>query len=488
MRRFSAVMLPVLLVAMLATACSGGNSGGTSSSSGKQVQVWLTTPDRSKLLQQEESLKLTKAKDSDSEEGVVTIDDQKVYQQMDGFGASLTDSSAWLIANKMNDAQRGDLMGKLFDHEQGIGISYLRVPLGASDFAVENYSFDDMPAGESDPELKNFSLGHDKEYIIPTLQQALKINPDLKLMGSPWSPPGWMKTTDSVIGGSLKQEAYEPFANYLVKIIQGYEAEGVPFDAITLQNEPHYTPEDYPGMRMEPLEQAELIKNDVGPAFEKNNIKSKIVIWDHNWDEPYYPLTILNDPDALKYVDGTAFHGYAGEVGNQAQVHDAYPDKNLYFTESSGGAWSTDFGGNLKWDMENLIIGATRNWAKVVLKWNLALDENYGPTIGGCKDCMGVVTINQGTGDVTLNSEYYSFGHASKFVKSGAYRIESGESVSGGIEQVAFKNPDGSIVLVALNAAGEDQELKVKIGGQLFAYTMPAGAVATFVLPGTDRK
>ncbi|WP_336776916.1 glycoside hydrolase family 30 protein [Paenibacillus sp. MMO-58] len=485
MKRRSTVILPILLVALLATACSSGNSGSSGSTDG-QVQVWLTTPDKSKLLQQEESLKLTKAKDS--EENVITIDDGKVYQQMDGFGASLTDSSAWLIANKLNESQREELMNKLFDHEKGIGISYMRVPLGASDFAVKNYTFDDMPAGQSDPELKNFSIDHDKEYIIPTLQQALKINPDLKLMGSPWSAPGWMKTTDSVIGGSLKPDAYEPFTNYFVKMIQGYEAEGVPFDAITLQNEPHYTPEDYPGMRMEPVEQAELIKSFVGPAFEKNNIKSKIVVWDHNWDEPYYPLTILNDPDASKYVDGTAFHGYAGEVGNQAQVHDAHPDKNLYFTESSGGAWSTDFGGNLKWDMENLIIGATRNWSKVVLKWNLALDENYGPTIGGCKDCMGVVTINQGSGDVTFNSEYYSFGHASKFVKSGAYRIESGESVSGEIEQVAFKNPDGTIVLVALNAASADKELKVKLGGQSFAYTMPAGAVATFVWPGTAHS
>ncbi|SFE82548.1 glucosylceramidase [Paenibacillus catalpae] len=484
MRRINAVMLPVLLVTLLTAACSG-NSGSSADGPG-QVQVWLTTPDQSKLLQQEDSLKLTKAKGS--EENVITIDDQKVYQQMDGFGASLTDSSAWLIANKLNDEQREELMNKLFDHEAGIGISYMRVPLGASDFAVKNYTFNDMPAGESDPELKNFSIAHDKEYIIPTLQQALAINPDLKLMGSPWSAPGWMKTSDSVIGGSLKPDAYEPFANYFVKMVQAYEAEGVPFDAVTLQNEPHYTPEDYPGMRMEPVEQGELIKNYIGPAFEKNNIKSKIVIWDHNWDEPYYPLTILNDPEALKYVDGTAFHGYAGEVGNQAQVHEAYPDKNLYFTESSGGAWSTDFGGNLKWDMENLIIGATRNWSKVVLKWNLALDENYGPTIGGCKDCMGVVTINQGSGDVTFNSEYYSFGHASKFVKTGAYRIESGESVSGEMEQVAFKNPDGSIVLVALNAAGEDKELKVRIGSQAFAYTMPAGAAATFVWPGSGSS
>lgn len=480
MKSFSAILLPALLVTLL-TACSSGNSGGQG-----EVQVWLTTPDQSKLLHREESLKLTKAKGTG--ENAIAIDEQTVYQQMDGFGASLTDSSAWLIANKLNDEQRQELMSKLFDHEAGIGISYMRVPLGASDFALKSYTFDDMPAGQSDPELKNFSIDHDKEYIIPTLRQALAVNPDLKLMGSPWSAPGWMKTSDSVIGGSLKPEAYEPFANYFVRMIQAYEAEGVPFDAITLQNEPHYTPEDYPGMRMEPLQQAELIKKYIGPAFEKNDIKSKIVVWDHNWDEPYYPLTILNDPDALKYVDGTAFHGYAGEVGNQAQVHDAYPDKNLYFTESSGGAWSTDFGGNLKWDMENLIIGATRNWSKVVLKWNLALDENYGPTIGGCKDCMGVVAINQGSGEVTFNSEYYSFGHASKFVKSGAYRIESGESVSGEIEQVAFKNPDGFIVLVALNAADAERELKVKLGGKYFAYAMPAGAAATFVWPGTDMK
>ncbi|WP_127530913.1 glycoside hydrolase family 30 protein [Paenibacillus kobensis] len=477
-RAVSGLLAGALLV--LTAACSGGNAGDSAKSGADQVQVWLTTADKSKLLSQEENVKLTASKGSGEED--IVLDANTQYQQMDGFGASMTDSSAYLIGSKLSEEQRMTLMNKLFDHEQGIGISYMRIPLGASDFARTQYSYDEMPAGETDESLGKFSIDHDKEFLIPTLKQALAVNPDLKLMGSPWSAPGWMKTSDSMIGGSLKQEAYGPYADYFTKTIQAFEAEGVPFDAITPQNEPHYVPDNYPGMRMEPYEQAEFIKNNLGPAFEKNGIKTKIVIWDHNWDEPYYPITVLNDLDARKYIDGTAFHGYAGEVGSQSQVHDLHPDKNLYFTESTGGAWATEFGGNLKWDMHNLIIGATRNWAKVVLKWNMALDENYGPTIGGCQDCTGVVTINQQTGDVTYNTEYYSFGHASKFVRSGAYRIESGPSDSEGIEQVAFQNPDGSIVLVAMNSAAEERELRASLGEKSFSYKLPAGAAATFVL------
>lgn len=481
MKRIVSGVLAGLLLASTA-ACGGAGSDSASN----QVQVWLTTPDKSKLLSQEESVKLTSG--GESQDGDIVLDETTKYQQMDGFGASMTDSSAYLIASAMTEQQRETLMKQLFDHEQGIGISYMRIPLGASDFARTLYSYDEMPAGQTDPQLANFSIDHDKEFLIPTLKQALAINPDLKLMGSPWSAPGWMKTSESMIGGSLKAEAYEPYANYFTKLIKAFQAEGVPFDAVTPQNEPHYVPDNYPGMRMEPFEQAEWIKSNLGPAFEKEGIKTKIVIWDHNWDEYYYPMTVLSDPEANRYVDGTAFHGYGGEVDNQSKVHDAYPDKNMYFTEVSGGAWATEFGANLKWDMHNLVIGATRNWAKVILKWNLALDENYGPTIGGCQNCMGFVTIDQQSGDVTFNSDYYSIGHASKFVRSGAYRIESGPSDAEGIEQVAFQNPDGSIALVAMNNAGEERELHVRHGSKSFTYKLPAGAAATFVLPAADKK
>jgi glucosylceramidase len=460
----------------------GACAGGTGKAS-LPVQVWLTTPDESKLLERQPDLALEEAGEAEEadDEATIVIDDSIAYQTIDGFGASLTDASAWLLAEKLAPAQRELLMKRLFDREEGIGIAYLRLPMGASDFALEHYTYNDLPPGETDPELTRFSIGHDEAYIIPALLEARRINPDLKLMASPWSAPAWMKTSESLIGGSLKLEHYGTYADYFVEFVQAYEAAGLPIDAVTPQNEPHHVPGDYPGMRMEAVNQAEWIKQELGPAFADAGLTTKIVIWDHNWDETYYPMTVLNDPEAAKFVAGTAFHGYAGDVSSQSKVKDAFPDKDIYFTESSGGAWADDFGDNLKWDMQQLIIGATRNWARTVLKWNLALDESHGPNKGGCQDCRGVVTIDSGTGDFALNEEYYAFGHASKFVKPGAVRIESNTLGSGSIENVAFRNPGGSIVLVALNSGDEEKPFAIRYAGRMLETSLPAGAAATYV-------
>ncbi|XEC94236.1 glycoside hydrolase family 30 beta sandwich domain-containing protein [Paenibacillus tarimensis] len=447
------------------------------------VQLWLTTPDKSRLLERQPDLSF--APEESAGETTVDVDEAQTYQTMDGFGASMTDASAWLIANRLGPEKRNELMAKLFDRSEGIGISYLRVPMGASDFALDHYSYNDLPEGESDPELRRFSIEYDEAYIIPTLLHAREINPDLKLMGSPWSAPGWMKTSGSLIGGSLNIEHFGTYADYFVKFIKAYDAAGLPIDAVTPQNEPHHVPADYPGMRMDALQQAEWIKNGLGPALAEAGLETKIVIWDHNWDETYYPLTVLNDPEASRYIAGTAFHGYAGEVSGQSKVKEAHSEKDIYFTESSGGAWSTNFGDNLKWDMQNLIIGATRHWARTVLKWNLALDENGGPHKGGCQDCRGVVTIDSATGEFILNEEYYAFGHASKFVIPGARRIESTALEAGGIENVAFQNPDGSIVLVALNSADSVKAFIVRWKGESFRTSLPAGAAATYVWPAS---
>ncbi|MEM1504105.1 carbohydrate-binding protein [Domibacillus sp. 8LH] len=448
------------------------------------VQVWVTTPDQTKLLQQQPSINFT---DKDVlSETTIHVNEQKKYQQMDGFGASMTDSSAWLIHHALAPVERNKLIESLFNHKTGIGLSYLRVPMGASDFSLSDYTYNDRPAGQADPKLAYFSIKHDQGYIIPTLKNAKKINPALKIMGTPWSPPAWMKTNESIMKGRLKKDAYQAYAQYFIKYVQAYKAEGVSVDAVTVQNEPHYEAEGYPSMRMESFEQASFIKNYLGPAFGRAGVKAKILVWDHNWDEYNYPIEILNDPAAKKYIAGSAFHGYAGDVQNQQYVHDAHPDKSIYFTESSGGEWARDFGGNLKWDMQNLIIGATRNWAKTVLKWNVALDETHGPTNGGCTDCRGMVTIDKKTGGVTYNVEYYAFGHASKFVKPGAYRIDSNTFGSGSIENVAFKNLDGSKVLIALNSSKESREFKIRWGSKSFTYTLPAGAVSTFVWSGTQ--
>nr|WP_306812947.1 S-layer homology domain-containing protein [Paenibacillus soyae] len=418
----------------------------------------------------------------------ISVDERETFQTIEGFGASMTDSSAWLIDNKLTAPQRNELMSRLFSREDGIGISYIRVPMGSSDFALGNYTYNDMPQGETDPSLNSFSIAHDKDYIIPLLQQAKLLNPDLKLMGTPWSAPAWMKTNGSLMQGKLKPEYYGVYAEYFRKFIEAYEAEGLPIHAITLQNEPHFEPSGYPGMRMEPSEQIALAK-ELGPLLAEEELNTKIVVWDHNWDEPQYPIQVLNDEEARTYIAGSAFHGYAGSVDAQQQVHDAHPDKEIYFTESSGGEFAPNFGDNLKWDVQNLIIGATRYWAKTSLKWNLALDQNHGPQNGGCHDCRGFVTINvddiapENT-EVTFNEEYYAFGHASKFVVPGAVRIDSNTLGAGSIENVAFKNPDGSKVVVALNSGADAETFKLRWGSQSFSYTLPAGAVATFKWSG----
>lgn len=480
--RSSKMLAAALTAAMAVTSFAGILPQKTEAAAvGGPVEVYTTTWDKSKLLEKEAdvSFRVNPAVDAQT----IHVDETKSYQTMDGFGASLTDSSAYVIYHHLGEAARRQLMEKLFDADAGAGISYLRLPMGASDFSVSAYSYDDMPEGETDPKLAHFSIAHDEAYIIPVLKQALAINPQLKIMGSPWSAPGWMKTTGKLQKGKLLPEYYGAYAQYFVKFIKAYEAAGVPIHAITLQNEPHYEPADYPGMRMEPADQAEFVRTYLGPAFREAGITTEIIVWDHNWSEPGYPIEVLSDPEARAYIAGSAFHGYAGTVENQAQVHDLYPDKGLYFTESSGVYSYPVFGDNVNWDVSKLIIGSTRYWAKAVLKWNLALDENHGPTIGGCKDCRGVVTVGS-DGGVTLNEEYYAFGHAAKLVQPGAVRIGSNTFDGGGIENVAFKNPDRSKVLIALNPLADARTFKVQWGEQSFFYTLPGKAVATFKWSG----
>ncbi|WP_188889076.1 S-layer homology domain-containing protein [Paenibacillus radicis (ex Gao et al. 2016)] len=472
-----------LVLGLLFTGFGGAAAPRVSAAGETPVGVWMTTGDKSNLLTQQPDVAFGADSGREVEAITVNVDEQTTYQSIDGFGGSLTDSSAWLI-HGMEDEARSVLMNKLFGRtDEGIGMSYVRLPMGASDFARSIYTYNDIPAGETDLNLERFSIEHDSAYIIPVLKEALAINPQLKIMASPWSAPAWMKDNGSLIMGKLKLEYYGVYADYFVKFIQAYEAEGIPIDAITLQNEPHHEAANYPGMRMEPEDQAELVKH-LGPAFEAAGITTKILVWDHNWDEPDYPIEILNDPEAKKYIAGSAFHGYAGKVENQAQVHDLHPDKDIYFTESSGGEFAPDFGSNVAWDVQNLIIGATRNWAKTSLKWNIALNNEHGPRVGGCADCRGIVTIDEGTGSVKYNEEYYAYGQASKFVLPGAVRIKSNTYGAGSIEDVAYRNPDGSKVLLVLNSAKQSKTFKARWGTQSFTYTLPAGAVATFVWNG----
>jgi glucosylceramidase len=398
---------------------------------------------------------------------------------MAGFGAAMTDSAAWLITNRLGSSARDALMTRLFHPQRGIGLSYVRVPMGASDFALANYTYDDMPVGQTDPTLAHFSIEHDRAYILPLLRRARALNPQVGVMASPWSAPAWMKTSGSLFGGGLRPEFSSAYATYFAKFVQAYAQEGVRVDAVTLQNEPHHESTTYPSMRLDAGIAVAFARDYLVPALRGTGLSTKVLVWDHNWDEPEYPLAVLGDPATRAALAGTAFHCYAGDVAAQSRVHDAFPDKDIYFTECSGGGWATNFGANLRWNVSNLIIGATRNWAKTVLLWNLALDAGSGPQNGGCTNCRGVVTIKSAS-SVAYNVEYYALGHASKAVLPGARRIAS-PSYGGAIEDVAFRNPDGSKALVALNASSTTQSIRVRWNGQAFTYSLPAGAVATFL-------
>ncbi|HEV8401035.1 MAG TPA: glycoside hydrolase family 30 beta sandwich domain-containing protein [Gemmatimonadales bacterium] len=440
------------------------------------MQVWLTTGDRAKLLAREPDVRFT---DGSGSGFGITVDTATVYQEIVGFGAAITDASAWLIQHKLTPVARDALLRDLFGAEPGIGFSFTRLTIGASDFSLRHYSLDDMPPGQTDSTLTNFSIEPNRAELLPVVKQAVAINPGLKIMASPWSAPGWMKTTGSLIQGTLRPEAYGLFAEYFRRYIAAYAAEGVPIYAITVQNEPHYEPADYPGMRLEPAARARFVGQYLGPLFAREGIETLILDWDHNWDEPQSPLAVLADTVARGYIAGVAWHCYGGDVSAQTTVHDAHPDKDAYFTECSGGAWAPVFADNLLWTVRNLVIGGTRGWARGVLMWNLALDESYGPHTGGCGNCRGVVTINSGDGAVTRNEEYYALAHASRFVRPGARRIAS--TAVPGLDNVAFRNADGSKVLIVANAATEPRAFSVHWAGagKSVNYTIPAVAVVT---------
>ena len=459
-RAASAVLLAILLI---------GRAYG--------VDIWVTTGDKSQLLKQNTDIVTKPGVGTGGT--LITVSPTTTFQTISGFGAALTDSSAWLMHNRMSAAQRDKLLRQLFSPESGIGINYLRLPMGASDFTASGfYSYNDNPPGGSDPMQLNFSVAHDETYIIPQLQQARQLNPDLKVMASPWSAPAWMKSNQSMTGGSLLASHEASYALYLAKFLQAYESEGLPIDTLTLQNEPLHT-SNYPTMSMSATQQTNLIKNHVGPLFAAEGITTKIVAYDHNWDNTAYPLQVLNDAAARQYVAGTAFHAYAGDVSAQTTVHNAYPDKDIYFTEITGGDWATNFGDNLVWNFQNIFIGATRNWAKTALLWNIALDQNDGPHQGGCSDCRGVVTVNSNTGNVTFNEEFYSLGQMTKAVQPNAVRINS--TTNADFSTVAFLNPDGSQVLVALNPNNSTSTIRVYSAGEHFTYQIPGKSVATFL-------
>lgn len=434
-----------------------------------EVTMWLTQADQKQLLQKQD-LKLAFGT-TVNQNLTINIDTSKTYQTIDGFGFALTGGSATLI-NSLQEAKKSALLSELFDTAgTHIGISYIRVTLGASDLSASAFSYDDTPG---DIELKNFNLDKEKADLIPILKRILAINPKIKILASPWSAPAWMKDNNSFYGGSLKSEYYDAYARYFVKYIQGMQALGINIDAITPQNEP-LNAYNNPSMLLLAADEGKFIKQNLGPAFRQAGIKAKIIVYDHNADHPEYATAIYQDPEANPFVDGAAFHLYGGNINALGPVHDQFPEKNIYFTEQatfSGG----DFGGDLAYHVSNLIIGATRNWSRNVLEWNLASDPSLGPhTNGGCSTCLGAVTISS---NFSRNVSYYIIAHASKFVHPGAVRIYS--DLEPTIQTVAFKNTDGTKVLIALNS-GADASFNIKFNSKTVTSMLKAGAVATYI-------
>ncbi|MFZ5669424.1 MAG: glycoside hydrolase family 30 protein [Pseudomonadota bacterium] len=434
-----------------------------------QPAAWATTADGARRLA---AWPVSGWGEADPDTVTLRVDPTVRYQRVSGFGAAITDSSAWLIRHRLDEGQREALMSDLFGRQGGIGLSAVRLTIGASDFSLSHYSYRDDPAAA-------FSLEPALESVVPVTLAAAAINPELTVIASPWSAPGWMKTSGGLVRGSLSPDHYGDFARYLVDYVVGMREAGVDIDALTIQNEPHFEPANYPGMRVPPAARAAFIGGYLGPLLASEGLEVDVLDWDHNWNEPESPLAVLSDPIAGPFVAGVAWHCYEGEVPAQSRVREAHPDKSVWLTECSGGAWEPDWGKALAWLTRNLIIGGTRNWAEGVLFWNLALDEKSGPHAGGCGDCRGVVTINGSTGEVTRNVEYYALAHASRFTRPGARRIESDSGVSG-LESVAFRNEDdGSIALVVFNG-GAAQRFQVVVGWRAFAADLPAGSVATF--------
>jgi glucosylceramidase len=459
------------------------------------VSVSLSTNDRSELMTAQPSVNFT-ASAADAGTNTIVVDPAQQYQSIEGFGAAFTGSAAYLLMKvEPSTALPGTLSDLFTRNGDGIGLSFMRIPMGASDIALSVYSFDDMTVGETDPSLTNFSIAHDQAYILPLIQQTKTLNPQMKLMANPWSPPGWMKDPTSMnpvsmMGGTLLMTAANEtaFANYFVKYIQAYQASGVPIDYITLQNEPLNITTSYPSMGMSSSTQLALLQNYVLPALKTNNISTKVLVYDHNWDTPTYPESVLGGLTAqqLTQVAGTAWHGYGGAPGAQQLVENQFPSLGTWETEHSGGTWVTD-----QFTSDFLeITQVLRNSAKSYVKWSLALNENLGPNLtqnvpglGGCNTCTPIVTVNSQTGAVTEGTEFYTLGQYSKYVLPGAVRVYSSNTPA--ICSVTFENPDGSMALIAFNNSSNSQSFNVQWGKQSFPYTLPGAAAATFTWTGT---
>ncbi len=433
------------------------------------VNYWVTKADQSVLLTKQTPIVFYTASNAGSS---INVDSTTTYQTIDGFGYTLTGGSAHAI-NTLDATTKNNLLQELFGNaSNSVGVSYLRISIGASDLNASVFSYDDT-AG--DTTLLQFSLAADKTDLIPILKAILAINPAIKIIAAPWSAPVWMKDNNNSIGGSLLTQYYNVYANYFVRYVQSMKAEGITIDAVTPQNEP-LNPNNNPSLYMDANTESSFIENNLGPAFHNAGLTTKIICYDHNCDKPDYAETVLSNDAINNYVDGSAFHLYAGDISALSSVHNSYPSKNLYFTEeytSSSGSFSGDF----LWHIKNVMIGSMNNWSRTALEWNLASDANYEPhTQGGCDQCKGALTIS---GSVTRNVGYYIIAQASKFVPAGSVRIAS--SSINGLYNVAFLTPLGKKVLIVLNDGSSAITFNINYKSNYATTAIAANSASTYV-------
>ena len=419
-----------------------------------QTEIFLSLPKQKSFFQKTENLY------SDFNGAKIQVHPEQQFQSIDGFGFTLTGGSAQLI-QQLEPSKRAALLQDLFGKD---GISVLRIGVGATDLDASVFSYEDKP--------RKFSLEPSKNDLIPVLQQILAISPAIKIMATPWSPPIWMKDNGESKGGSLLEKYYQTYAIYLAKYIQAMAKEGIPIWALTPQNEPLH-PGNNPSMLMTSEMQTKFIKTALGPVFQKQHITTKIIVYDHNCDHPEYAIDLLQDAETRKYVSGSAFHLYNGDISALSKVKAAHPDKDLYFTEQWTG-YKGDFTGDFMWHVKNVILGAVNNHAKTAIEWNLANDPTYGPhTPGGCTECLGALTISGQ--DIVKNQSYYIVMQAARFVPAGSIRL--GIVVPEGIQAAAFKRPDGKIAIIVQN---EGRKKNITI--EKLNLEIPAESVITIVL------
>lgn len=467
---------------------------------------WITLSDRTTYLRE---VKNYFSRSKNQRTIPIVVDSSQKFQTIDGFGFALTGGSAELLM-KMSKNKRATTLNNLFspDNNESAAFSYIRLTIGASDLNSFVFSYNDIKENESDLSLNQFSLSQDLHDVIPVMKDIIKINPNIKIMASPWSAPAWMKSNRNVKGGKLETRFYDVYADYLIKYIKEMRKHGINISQLTIQNEP-LNNANTPSMQWQRNEQADFIKNHLGPKIRTNNLQIDIILFDHNADRIDYPLALMSDPDVDKYIIGSAFHHYAGDMSALSALHLARPDRGIYFTEQMVREREEDKHLDIANSVSRIVIGAIRNWSKNVILWNLAADPNHDPHTdnGGCPFCQGAITID---GDkVKKNLAFYAIAHASMFVPPGSVRIQSnstGDSVvsltydeenpdtariayinnAQVLANVAFLTPDNNVVLLVANTTFNATVFQVMYAGQYATITLPPGAVGTFKWPARN--